>query len=113
MLVAGDAINNEWKETLVAGLITQAMTVRDPALKASTWAEALKVARAAMERAPQNAHWPGYLAEIHAGIAESAPDAKTAREEWKLAFDTLDVLDKDGRLPMPRKPLLERARSRK
>jgi serine/threonine protein kinase/tetratricopeptide (TPR) repeat protein len=112
-LVAGDAINNEWKETLVAGLIAQALVVREPALKASTWAEAKQITEAAMARAPQNAHWPGYLAEIHVGLAESAADAMTARDAWKLAFEILDALEKDGRLPMPRKPLLERARSRK
>jgi serine/threonine protein kinase len=110
-LVAADSINNEWKETLTAGLIGQAMIAGDPASRTAAYAEALKVADAAAARAQQNAHWPGHLAEIHIGLAESAPTANIARDEWKLARDILEALDREGRLPMPRRTLLDRARS--
>ncbi len=113
VLVGGDYINNEWKETLTQGLIAQAATARDAASRAAAFAEALKFAEDATSRAPQNAHWPGYLAEIHIGLAETAPNAKVAKDEWKLARLILETLDKDGRLPMPRRKLLDRARAHK
>jgi hypothetical protein len=112
MLVAGDMINNEWKETLTAGLIAQAVTARDATARGAAYAEALKVAEDATARAPQNAHWPGYLAEIHIGLAGVEANAKLAREHWKIARDILEALDKEGRLPMPRKKLLDVARGR-
>jgi hypothetical protein len=77
------------------------------------YGEALAVAEDATARAPQNAHWPGHLAEIHIGLAEAAPSAKVAKEEWKIARLILETLDKEGRLPMPRRRLLERARAHK
>jgi len=90
LLVTADPINNEWKETLTQGLLAQ-----------HAYADALRVAEDAAARAPQNAHWAGYLAEIYAGLGD-----------WKRAREILDVLDKDGRLPWPRRSLLDRARSR-
>jgi len=112
-LVVGDMINNEWKETLAQGLIAQAVTAKDATARAAAWTEALKVATDAVTRAPQNAHWPGYLAEIHIGLAESSGSAKVSREEWKLAREILEALDKEGRLPMPRRALLDRAKAHK
>jgi serine/threonine protein kinase/tetratricopeptide (TPR) repeat protein len=119
MLVAGDMINNEWKETLTQGLLAQGELARargDTKTRESVLNEALGVADAATSNAPHNAHWPGYLAEIHLGLAETATargDAKTAAGEYKRVVETLEPLDKAGRLPAPRKPLLERARARK
>jgi len=110
MLVAGDAINNEWKETLTAGLLAQGVIAPDAATRATALAEALKVAEDATARAPQNAHWPGNLAKIHIGLTETAGTAKAAREEWKRAREILETLDKEGRLPMPRRSLLARAK---
>ncbi len=111
MLVIGDSINIEWKETLTQGLIAQASASRDLATRRAALAEALGVAEAAAQRAPQNAHWPGYLAEIHVGLAETAADAKTAKAEWKLALAVLEPLASDGRLAATRRPLLERIRA--
>jgi tetratricopeptide (TPR) repeat protein len=112
-LVVGDMINNEWKETLTQGLIAQAVAARDQAVRRASYAEALGIAEQAAQRAPQNAHWPGYLAEIHTGLAESSgADAKTAKAEWKRVVEILEPLEKEGRLPATRKPLLDRARTR-
>jgi tetratricopeptide (TPR) repeat protein len=111
MLVAGDMINIEWKETLTQGLIAQATAAGDVVTRRTVLTEALDVAEQAAQRAPQNAHWPGYLAEIHAGLAESAADGKTARAEWKRAREVLEPLAKDNRLAATRKLLLERIRA--
>jgi len=119
MLVAGDTINNEWKETLTQGLLAQAELARargDTKTRGAALAEALGVAEDAVSKSPQNAHWPGYVAEIHTGLAEVAAatgDARTAAAEWKRVVETLEPLDKARRLPAPRKPLLDRARARK
>ncbi len=115
MLVDGDSINNEWKETLTQGLIAQAVAARTVDVRAAALREALGVASQATQRAAQNAHWPGYLAEIHIGLAEvaaAAGDGKTAKAEWRLAREILEALDRDGRLAAPRRPLLERSRQR-
>jgi serine/threonine protein kinase/tetratricopeptide (TPR) repeat protein len=117
-LVAGDMINNEWKETLAQGLIAHAELARtrtDHKLRKALLERARDVAQDAASRAPQNAHWPGYVAEIHAGLAEAAAatgDTSTARAEYKEVVELLEPLDKAGRLPAPRKPLLIRARGR-
>jgi serine/threonine protein kinase/tetratricopeptide (TPR) repeat protein len=113
-LVEGDAVNVEWKETLTQGLIAKAEVLRitgDRDGRAALLEEARVLADAAVARAPQNAHWPGYVAEIHAGLAESAKDPKAAAAEWKLARDTLEPLAQAKRLPATRKALLERARA--
>jgi serine/threonine protein kinase/tetratricopeptide (TPR) repeat protein len=111
-LVVGDMINMEWKETLTQGLIAQGSVARDLAVRRSSYAEALGIAEQAAQRAPQNAHWPGYLAEIHTGLAEtSGADAKAAKAEWKRVVEILETLEKEGRLAATRKPLLDRART--
>jgi serine/threonine protein kinase/tetratricopeptide (TPR) repeat protein len=117
-LVAGDMINNEWKETLTQGLLAQAELARargDHQQRAQILTHARAVAEDAASRSPQNAHWPGYVAEIRLGLAEAAAaigDAKTASAAYKRVVEILDPLDKAGRLPAPRKPLLLRARGR-
>ncbi|MDB4962009.1 MAG: serine/threonine protein kinase [Myxococcales bacterium] len=113
-LVAGDAINGEWKETLTQGLIAQAELARasqDPVTRGVALAEARTLAHAQAELAPGNAHWPGYVAEIHVGLAQIATDPKVAAAEWKTARDVLEPLAKSNRLPAPRKNLLDRARA--
>jgi serine/threonine protein kinase/tetratricopeptide (TPR) repeat protein len=114
ILVDGDAINNEWKETLVQGLLARAAIAKargDAKVRAASLTEAQGVAEDAQKRAPTNAHWPGYLAEIHAGLAEVAPDPTTAAAEWKAVRELLEPLAKAGRLPAPRLHLLDRARA--
>ncbi|NVB82666.1 MAG: serine/threonine protein kinase [Kofleriaceae bacterium] len=117
LLVAVDTINNEWKETLTQGLLAQAVLAKatgDEKLRGSLLTEALAIAQDAVQRAPQNAHWPGYIAEIHAGLAEHAAargDGSTARAEWRLVVGTLEPLEIAARLPAPRAALLDRARS--
>ncbi|MBS1120397.1 MAG: serine/threonine protein kinase [Deltaproteobacteria bacterium] len=113
-LVAADPINNEWKETVVQGLLAHAEAGRAPDdrnARRAALEEARSIATAAAERAPQNAHWPGYLAEVHAGLAELAADRKAVAAEWKAVRDLLEPLDKAGRLSAVRKILLERARA--
>jgi tetratricopeptide (TPR) repeat protein len=113
-LVSGDPINGEWKETLISGLLAHADLGRasgDPKTAALALTEAKTFAQAAAERAPTNAHWPGYLAEIHVGLAEVATDPKVRAAEWKAARDVLEPLVKTDRLPATRKNLLERARA--
>jgi tetratricopeptide (TPR) repeat protein len=105
MLVAGDMINIEWKETLTQGLLARAAlatATADTALRDASLQEALDVATDALSHAPHNASWPCYLAEIH-----------IARREWKLARDLLEPLDKASRLPAQRRPLLDRARAQR
>ena len=112
-MVSGDAINTEWKETLTQGLLAQAEAARlanDRAGRMTALAEARTLAHTQMERAPQNAHWPGYVAEVHTGLAELAADRRAAAAEWKIVRDTLEPLARAERLPATRKALLDRAR---
>ena len=115
-LVAADGISDEWKRTLVQGLLAQAELARvtaQPATRKAALAEALAISEAAAERAPQNVHWTGFVAEAHAGHAElaaAAGDARGAAAGWKAVRDRLGPLAAAGRLPAPRKPLLERAK---
>jgi tetratricopeptide (TPR) repeat protein len=114
--VTADPINNDAKQTLIQCLLAQAdaaATTHD-ASRATVLAEALSVARAAAERAPHNVHWAGYLAEIHAGLAELAAargDAAGQAAAWASVRGLLEPLVKPGRLSAQRKPLLDRARA--
>ncbi|MBA3455070.1 MAG: serine/threonine protein kinase [Deltaproteobacteria bacterium] len=113
-LVSGDPINGEWKETLISGLLARADLSRatnETSTIVGALEEARTFAKAAADRAPTNAHWPGYVAEIHVRLAEIATDPKVAAAEWKAARDVLEPLAKTGRLPATRKNLLERARA--
>jgi len=113
-LVSGDPINGEWKETLISGLLALAALARatgDPSAVTLALTEAKTFADAAADRAPTNAHWPGYVAEIHSGLAAVATDPKIRAAEWKLARDALEPLAKTARLPATRKNLLDRARA--
>jgi tetratricopeptide (TPR) repeat protein len=113
-LVTADNINLEWKETLVTGLLAQSELQHDAKARQPLLLEAQHVAEAATQRAPQNVHWVGFLGEIHVARAEAATalhDAATASAEWKAARDVLGPAAKDGRLPAPRRPLLDRARA--
>ena len=113
-MVSGDAINSEWKETLTQGLLAEAELARvlnDKAARLLALAEARTLAQDAAARAPQNVHWPGYVGEVHVGLAEIAPDARTAASEWKAARDALELLAKTNRMSAIRKNLLDRARA--
>jgi len=116
-LVAIDPINNESKETLAQGLIAAADTARttaDAKTREAALAEALGVARDGAEHAPHNVRWPGFLAEIHAGLAELAiagGDHPAAAAEWRAARDLLEPLAKINRLAARHRVLLERARA--
>jgi tetratricopeptide (TPR) repeat protein len=115
-MVSGDAVNSEWKETLTQGLLAQAELARiagDAATRLIALTEARTLAHAAAERAPQNVQWPGYVAEVHVGLAELATDPKAAAAEWKTVLDTLEPLAKVDHLPAGRKTLLDRARARR
>jgi serine/threonine protein kinase len=112
-LVAGDPINNEWKETVTQGLLARADAAKvtnDREGRRAALAEAEVIAKAVMESAPHNAHWPAFLAEIHAGLAEAAADPNTARAEWKAVRDLLEPLANANRLSAVKKYLLDRAR---
>ena len=116
-MATADPINNDYRETLVQSLLAEAdaaHATRDDRTRAAALSEALGVARVAAERAASNVHWAGYLAEIHAGLAELAAarnDAAAGRAAWTAARDQLEPLAKAGRLAAQRKPLLERARA--
>jgi hypothetical protein len=86
----------------------------DPPARERALSEALAIARGAADRAPHNLHWPGFLAEIHAGLAELASargDRRAAAVAWKAARDALEPLASTGRLTPQRKALLDRARA--
>ncbi|HUS33033.1 MAG TPA: serine/threonine-protein kinase [Kofleriaceae bacterium] len=117
MLVAGDSINQEFKDTLTEGLLASATlskAIGDETERRALLMEALGIAADAANTAKQNANWPGHLAEIHAGLAEHAAatgDAKTAKAEWKAVRDVLEPLAAADHLAATRRPLLERARA--
>ena len=113
-LVAADAVSNEWKETLTQGLLAHADCDRvagNAAARKTTLDEAITVALAGSQRAPQNPQWQGFLAEIQAGFAELASTPADRAARWKAVRDLLEPLHQAGRLPAVRKNLLERARA--
>jgi tetratricopeptide (TPR) repeat protein len=112
-LVAGDPINNEWKDTLAMGLIARAEAAKvtgNRAERAEALAEALTLAKTTADATPLSSHWPSLVAEVHLGLAEIAPDEKTAAMHAKSARDLLEALATANRLSATRKDLLERAR---
>jgi tetratricopeptide (TPR) repeat protein len=113
-LSAGDAINHEWKETVVQGLLAAsdaaAATTKDAAVRRTALTEALGIATQAAAKS-SSAQWPGFLAEIHAGLAEIATAPAEAAASWRAVRDALEPLAKEGRLAWGRKALLERARA--
>ena len=109
-LVDADPINMEWKETMMLGLLARAEAAKlagDRAGRKAALEATLVVADDAARRAPQNAHWPGFQAAAHAGLAESDPT------EWKIVRLLLEPLKNDGRLSFIRLPLLEQALAHK
>ena len=113
-LVTADAVSNEWKETLTQGLLAHADCDRvagNAKSRAASLDEAMTVALAGSQRAPQNPQWQGFLAEIHAGYAELAATPADRAASWKAVRDLLEPLQQTGRLPAVRKNLLERARA--
>jgi serine/threonine protein kinase/tetratricopeptide (TPR) repeat protein len=116
-LVASDPLNNESRETFTQGLLAEADAARltgDPTTRERALSEALAIARDAVDRAHHNVHWVGFLAEIHAGLAELATsrgDRRGAAAAWRAAREALEPLASAGRLTMQRKLLLDRARA--
>ncbi len=112
-LVAADPINHEWRETLTQGLLARAdvaALAHDPKTRRAALEQALPIAEDIVKTSSTSAQWPVFLAEIHAGLAELAPDAKSAAAEWDQVREPLERLDNNGRLYAYEKPLLERAR---
>jgi serine/threonine protein kinase len=115
-LVDNDPINNEWKDTLVQGLLAQAAAATDPKARAAALDEARDVASAAHQHAPANVHLAARLAEVEAALADVATargDARAASAAWATVRDVLEPLAREGRLPAPRQSLLDRARVRR
>jgi serine/threonine protein kinase len=115
-LVDNDPINNEWKDTLVQGLLAQAAGATDPKARAAALDEARDVASAAHQHAPANVHLAARLAEVEAALADVAiarGDARAASAAWATVRDVLEPLAREGRLPAPRQTLLDRARVRR
>jgi hypothetical protein len=118
-LVTADAISQEWKRTLVQGLLARAELARavtppQPATRKEALAEALAISTAVSERAPQNVHWTLFVAEAQVARAEQAAaegDANGAAAAWKAVRDRLEPLAAAGRLPATRRVWLERARA--
>ncbi|MDB4953904.1 MAG: serine/threonine protein kinase [Myxococcales bacterium] len=116
LLVDGDPINTEWKETLTQGLLAQDVIARignDRALRRRALLETSSVAEEAAHRAPQSVQWSCLLAEVHLALAEIAIDPLERTAESAKARDILETLANASRLPAPRLPLLERARARR
>jgi serine/threonine protein kinase/tetratricopeptide (TPR) repeat protein len=118
-LVDNDPINNDWKLTLLQGLLAHAAVAKasgDAPSRASALADAHKFATDARAHAPQNVQIAGLYAEIEIGVAELAAakgDTKAANTAWDNAKEVLEPLAKDGRLPAARSSLLDRARARR
>jgi tetratricopeptide (TPR) repeat protein len=110
--VDADRLNTDWQVTLVVGLLARAEAARiagDRSARQAALADALAAATAAAARATQSAQLPGYVAEIHAAMAELATTPAAARAEWDKARAALAPLAAATRLPAARRPLLDRA----
>ncbi len=118
-LAATDPVSNEWKETVTQGLLARAEVER-VAGRLQPWRDALveakSVAESAAQKAPRNWLWPGFLGEIHAGLAELASargDRPAAILAWAQVVGYLAQLEQKGQLPAPRRALLARARTQR
>ena len=112
-LVDNDPINNEWKETLVRGLLARAST-SDTKTATAALAQAEQIAQPAHLRAPENVHTCALLGEVEVELASHAAargDRKAAATAWQAALDVLEPLAKQGRLPAPNLTILARARA--
>ena len=77
-----------------------------------TLALAHDLATEAIKQAPQNARWPGYVAEIHVALAEADP--KGAAAHWKRGAGSARTARVErGGLPLLAAPLLARARAQR
>ncbi|HTR54233.1 MAG TPA: serine/threonine-protein kinase [Kofleriaceae bacterium] len=118
-LVDNDPINNEWKETLVRGLLARAAlahAANDASTVETALTEATTVAALAHQTAPQNVPTAVLLGEAEierAAAAAARSDGKTATTAWKIASDVLEPLAADGRLPATKAALLARVRGRR
>ncbi|HEY1553713.1 MAG TPA: serine/threonine-protein kinase [Kofleriaceae bacterium] len=115
-LVENDPINNEWKETLVRGLLARAAVAQvaaDAATVDRSLAEAVRVVLPAHQLAPQNVQTACLLGEVEIERATTAKDPKAQASAWKAALEALQPLAADGRLPAPKLSLLARAKARR
>ena len=108
-LVAADSINLEWKgQRSCKACSRKRMPPRSRAIRKTrgpALVEAQGVAEAAARRAPQNAHWPGFLGEIHVDLAEvaiAAHDDVAAAAEWKAARGVMEPLRENRGACRPR-----------
>lgn len=111
-----DPIDNTYNETFASALLGSADLARargDRRAGHAALTEALAVAQVALDRAAQNAMWPGFAAELHARLADvEKAEGKNAQAaaHWAAARDLLESLLASGRLPSYRKSLLQRVR---
>ncbi len=116
-LAAADPLSNEWKETITQGLLARAELERITGKKTAerdALVEARSIAEVAAQRAPQNWTWAGFLAEIHAGLADlntAAGDTVAASAAWKTCLGYLEPLALANHLPAARKALYTRAKA--
>jgi serine/threonine protein kinase/tetratricopeptide (TPR) repeat protein len=116
LLVDNDPLNTAWKQTMLEGLLARAVVAKasgDASMRASAFADARKLAEDARARAPKNVLLVGLYAEIEVTFAEATTDTKAAATAWDNARGALEPLQREGRLPAARAPLLERARMHK
>ncbi|MEZ4360357.1 MAG: protein kinase [Kofleriaceae bacterium] len=116
-LHVGDPLDNSYKETFASALLATAELARARGARAGVRAnltEALGVAQLALDRAGQSAMWPGFVADLHARLADV--DAAEGKRDAAIAhrFEALALLEglaDSGRLPVYRKGLLARLRA--
>ena len=121
-LVVADAINVEWKETLVGGLLVRAelrLASGNPAGAVADTTRAETEATLALAVAPGSAVWPALRAEARwirsrarlAPAATATPTAAArtaARADLDAAFLELDTLVRSGRLSGDKRPVFDR-----
>ena len=118
-LVALDAINVEWKETLVSGLLVRAelqLAAGDAAAALADATRAEREAGLARQSSPSSAVWPALHGEAlwlrsrarAAGPSPSLADIAAARADRDAAFEVLDGLARAGKLAGDKRDLLAR-----